>query len=76
VEAAVGKLAKAIAKIFNPGAEKAVKAAQKAQKAQAAELAEQKRKQDAVQQGQRRAGGGAGGGFLGYVDDELKGLLG
>jgi hypothetical protein len=67
----MGKLAKAVGNLFTGGQ---IKRAEREQKRIAAENAKQKSKQDAVEAGQRRAN--AGGGFLGYIDEQLKDKLG
>lgn len=69
----MGKVAKAIGNLFTGGA---IKKAEREQKRMAAENAKQKQRQDAVEAGQRRANNGSGGGFLAYIDEQLKDKLG
>jgi hypothetical protein len=64
-------VAKKIADVVTGGS---ISAAAKQQRLQQRAIADQKAKQDAVEAGQRRAA--SGGGFLAYVDDQLKDLLG
>lgn len=65
------KIAKIIGNLFTGGA---IKKAEREQKRIADENAKQKAKQDAVEAGQKRAN--AGGGFLAFIDEQLKEKLG